>query len=278
MSLLSILKSLLFTEPEARVYVSLLKNSPATSYAISENSGVPRSEIYEVLDNLIKRGDILVSPGNPQFYRALPPKSLIAARREQAQKNFSAAEKLLDQLEPNETDDGDIWNIKSRDSILQKVRECINNSRKRILLEIWSEDFKEIFTELKSAAQRGVKIIIVAYGAIVADFAEVYLRNVNDEKIDEHDGRWIVFSVDDSQIIIGTLSLDEKNRAAWTMHSGLVVPITEGIIHDLYVAEIFKQHKDILEKSFGKNLINLRRKFLIETEAINETSTNSTQD
>ena len=64
MPVMSLLKNLLFTENEAKVYLSLLKNSPATSYAIAKNADVPRSKIYEVLDNMIKRGDVLVSPGN----------------------------------------------------------------------------------------------------------------------------------------------------------------------------------------------------------------------
>lgn len=35
------------------------------------------------------------------------------------------------------------------------------------------------------------------------------------------------------------------------------------MIHDLYLMEILEIHRDILEDSFGKNLIDLRRKFSI---------------
>ena len=47
------------------------------------------------------------------------------------------------------------------------------------------------------------------------------------------------------------------------MHVGLVMPITEVMIHDLYLMEILDKHRDVLEASFGKNLIDLRRKFSI---------------
>jgi hypothetical protein len=47
------------------------------------------------------------------------------------------------------------------------------------------------------------------------------------------------------------------------MHQGLVMPITEVMIHDLYIMEIMKEHREPLEKSFGKNLIDLRQKFAI---------------
>ena len=44
------------------------------------------------------------------------------------------------------------------------------------------------------------------------------------------------------------------------------MPITEVVIHDLYIAEILKEHRDVLEKSFGKNLIDLRNKFAIHPD------------
>lgn len=47
------------------------------------------------------------------------------------------------------------------------------------------------------------------------------------------------------------------------MHQGLVMPITEVMIHDLYIMEIMEKHRELLEESFGKNLIELRKKFSI---------------
>lgn len=41
------------------------------------------------------------------------------------------------------------------------------------------------------------------------------------------------------------------------------MPITEVMIHDLYLMEIMQKHKDHLEESFGENLVNLPRKFSI---------------
>ena len=80
---------------------------------------------------------------------------------------------------------------------------------------------------------------------------------------DEYGGRWLVFSGDDSEVVAGIVSLGKDCRAAWTMHVGLVMPITEVIIHDLYLMEIIEKHREILEESFGENLIHLRHKFSI---------------
>lgn len=89
------LKNLHFTEYEAKAYLSLLEESPLTGYAVAKNSGVPRSKIYEVLDNLVMRGDILVSPGNTPQYTPVPAKELIRNRRTKAEENFDKAEKFL---------------------------------------------------------------------------------------------------------------------------------------------------------------------------------------
>lgn len=265
-NILETLKNLHFTEYEAKAYLTLLEDSPLTGYAVAKNSGVPRSKIYEVLDSLTKRGDILVSPGNTPQYTPVPAKELIKNRRMKAEENFELAEKSLAEFVSSANDRENIWNITGRNEILDKVKACISSAEKRILLEIWKEEFKELESDLRQAAKRGVTITIMAYGEIISDFANVYLHYMGDKITEEYGGRWIVISGDDSEVVTGIVSLGEDSRAAWTMHGGLVMPITEFVIHDLYLMEIMEKHRELLEESFGKNLINLRRKFSIHPD------------
>lgn len=265
-NILEILKNLNFTEYEAKAYLALLEESPLSGYAVAKNSGVPRSRIYEVLDSLVIRGDILVSPGNTPQYTAVPSKELIKSRRKKAEENFELAEKSLEKFEGSTNDRENIWNITGRNEILEKVKTCILSAKKRILLEIWEDEYEEIKPELKLAADRGVNVTIIAYGEIVSDFANVYLHYMGHKITEEYGGRWIVISGDDSEVVAGIVSLENDSRAAWTMHVGLVMPITEVMIHDLYIIEIMEKHKELLEESFGENLVNLRRKFSIHPD------------
>jgi HTH-type transcriptional regulator, sugar sensing transcriptional regulator len=260
---LETLKNLNFTEYEAKAYLTLLEDSPLTGYAVAKNSGVPRSKIYEVLESLVLRGDIFVSYGNTPQYIPVPAKELIRNRRLKAEEAFEQAEKSLAKFEQSTNDRENIWNIAGRNEILDKVKSCILSAKKRVLLEIWEEEFKELELELKQAANKGVTITIIAYGEIESDFAHVHHHDMSREITEEYDGRWIVFSGDDAEVVAGIVSLDKDSRAAWTMHVGLVMPITEVMIHDLYLMEIMKKHREVLEDSFGKNLIDLRRKFTI---------------
>ncbi|HWK22843.1 MAG TPA: TrmB family transcriptional regulator [Ureibacillus sp.] len=265
-NILEVLKNLSFTEYEAKAYLTLLEESPLTGYAVAKNSGVPRSRIYEVLDSLTIRGDILVSPGNTPQYTPVPAKELIKSRRLKAKENFELAEKSLAEFERSANDRENIWNITGRSEILEKVKACILSAKKRILLEVWKEEYDELEPELRQAAKRGVNVTIIAYGDISSDFANVYIHYMGNAITEEYGGRWIVFSGDDSEVVAGIVSLEKDSRAAWTMHVGLVMPITEVMIHDLYLMEIMEKHKDLLEESFGENLLNLRRKFSIHPD------------
>ncbi len=265
-NILETLKNLNFTEYEAKAYLTLLEESPLTGYAVAKNSGVPRSRIYEVLDSLVMRGDILISLGNTPQYTPVPAKELIKNRRIKAEENFELAEKSLEEFENSASDRENIWNITGRNEILDKVKTCIIAAKKRILLEIWKEEYDELESELRQAANRGVQVIIIAYGEIVSDFATVYLHYMGHEITEEYGGQWLVFSGDDSEVVAGIVSLGKDSRAAWTMHVGLVMPITEVMIHDLYLMEIMEKHRELLEDSFGENLIHLRRKFSIHPD------------
>lgn len=264
MDMKELMRSLGFTEYEAKAYQALIREPAQTGYAVAKNSGVPRSKIYEVLDGLVTRGDVITSSGNPPLYRALPVSEMITRRRRESDENLKKAEQELMKLQVRTDDYDNIWNIRGRDAILQKLAECIRNSVHRIMLEIWSEDYSLVAGELSRAAERGVSVILVSYGEIEAEYARVYQHDMSDEVTEEYGGRWVVFSADDRQVLAGTVSLNDENRAAWTMHPGLVMPITEVIIHDLYIAEILKEHRAILEKSFGRDLIDLRRKFITD--------------
>ncbi|MRX71824.1 TrmB family transcriptional regulator [Bacillus lacus] len=265
-NILDILKNLGFTEYEAKAYLALLEESPLTGYAAAKKSGVPRSKIYEVLDQLTHRGDILVSPGNTPQYTPVPAKELIKNRRIQAEENFELAEKSLQDFQYSSQDRENIWNITGSKEILDKVRARILAAENRILLEIWEEEFHELEPSLRQAASKGVSITIIAYGVIASDFADVYLHYMGSEITEEYGGRWIVMSADDEEVLAGIVSLGKDSRAAWTMHVGLVMPITEVMIHDLYLMEIMEKHRDVLENSFGKNLQNLRQKFSLHPD------------
>ncbi|NPV69517.1 MAG: TrmB family transcriptional regulator [Firmicutes bacterium] len=260
-NMIEILQDLDLTEYEAKAYLALLEKSPISGYAVALNSGVPRSKIYEVLGSLVQRGEVIMSHGNPSLYAPLPPKELIARRRLRTEAILKAADEALERYACDAMGRGNIWNITGYHDIFNRVKEVIRKAKGRILLEIWKEDAEEIEEDLREASRNGVEILIVGYGNIEFSFAQVYPHDLGEEITDEYGGRWVVLSADDREIVAGIVSLGDDSRAAWTMHPGLAMPITEVIKHDLYIMEMLKEHRPLLEASFGPNLIHLRNRF-----------------
>ncbi len=265
--ILRILQDLNFTEYEAKAYLALLEKAPLTGYAVSLNSGVPRSKIYQVLGGMVSRGDIMISQENTPLYFPLSPGELIDQRKQRAEQTYEQAQVALEQYISSSSNRENIWNISGHEMIINRVKEAIKTAKHRILIEVWKEDAEELRSVLEEAAHRGVKIYIVSYGYLDYDFANVYQHDDSEQITEDFDGRWLIFSMDDREIVAGIVSLGEESRAAWTSHPGLVIPITEVIIHDLYVKEIMNEFRFELEEKFGPNLINLRNKFVMTPNA-----------
>jgi sugar-specific transcriptional regulator TrmB len=263
--LLVLLKDLGFTEYEAKAYLALLKGSPVTAYAVARDSGVPRSKVYGVLEGMVGRGVAFVSHGEPASYAPLPPRELVRDRRREAEGVLSAAEEGLEgwaKREGSAPGDERIWDIKGRREILSRLRELVGRAEERVLLQIWGEDAPELAAELEAASDRGVEITVVAYGDPGYPFAGVYLHDPGPEIITpEYGGRWIILCVDAKEVVAGIVFPEDLARAAWSAHPGIVMPITEQVKHDLYVAEMLTSHREALEEEYGPSLERLRAKF-----------------
>lgn len=261
----AILKELDFSEYEAKAYLALLENAPLTGYGVALNSGIPRSKVYEVLGNLADRGDVLVSRDEKPLYAPIPPKELLSSRKQRSEELFQEAEKALHRYTLSAETRESIWNIAGREAIFRRIRETMKRSEHRIMLELWEEDALELEESLRQEAQRGVEIVIMVYGNIDFDFAKVHRHDLSDDVTMENGDRWILFSMDDREIVAGIVSLKKESRAAWTTHPALVIPITEFIIHDWYIMTVMEEFRPIIEERFGPKLELLRKQFGIRS-------------
>lgn len=251
-----------FSEYEAKAYLALLHKSPLSGYAIARISGVPRSKIYEVLGNLVERGDVFLSCGEPVQYAPKPPEELLASRRQMIEKQLSDAELGLREFAVQNTPTDLLWDIRGRTEILFRINEVISRAQDQLLLQFFDEDVDEIRSSLEKAAARGVEISAIVYGDLQLPYAKIYRHDPGKEEIlADYGSRWMIVSMDGQEIVTGIISLGKDSRAAWSAHLGIVMPITEQIKHDLYVAVMLQDHREVLEASYGPSLCDLRTRF-----------------
>lgn len=261
--LTKLLQELRFTDYEARVYLALLEKSPLTGYGASLHSGVPRSKIYEVLGSLVSRGDVVSSQEETPLYSPLPPAELIARRRRESERVLDQADKALKDYAGSPPMSESIWNISGREAILDRVRASLHKAKYRVITELWAEEAEELRENFREAAERGVEVTMILDSDFTFDFATVYRHGYSGNVTEEYGGRWITYSADDEEVIVGIVSLGGQSRAAWTMHPALIMPISEFLIHDVYVLEMLREFRPELEERFGPNLDRLRKRFTI---------------
>lgn len=250
-----------FTEYEAKAYIALLEKSPLTGYAIARNSNVPQSKIYEVLNNLLVRGDIFVNSEDTQLYTPLLPSELLKQRKRSSDEIYTLAEAELKKYTEQNWDEN-IWTLSGHKIIINKFREVISRAKKRLRLLIWTEDFYELEDEIKAASDSGIKIDLITFGEpIEIDFTFVHLHVPKEDLYNYYEARIILCSTDNHEAISGILTQDDKSIAIWTTNHGLWITITECIISFLYNYEIISVLRPEIEKHFGPNMINLFRKY-----------------
>jgi sugar-specific transcriptional regulator TrmB len=170
-----------FTEYEARVYLALLGEYPATGYQISKKAGIPRSMVYEALGRLHGRGAVLKTDDRRStLYRPVAP-DLLMDRYEQEQKKLvkTLREDLHLIYHPQEEDR--IWAISGRDNVLSYAFQMIQSAHSELFLVLPDPDLSALGDEIAAAHKRGVGIRALLTGNKDLDI----IRQNKDKKLQQ---------------------------------------------------------------------------------------------
>ncbi|MBY0402585.1 MAG: hypothetical protein K2X66_01705 [Cyanobacteria bacterium] len=260
-NLIEKLKELGFNTYEAKVYLALLKQNPATGYEISKESGVPQARAYDTLKALETRRVVVAMEGKPTTYIPISPNELL----DRWERSFKGSINYLRDALPITTGEmvEPVINIRGEDSIFKHAREMIDSAKQSLFLELWKQDANRLSDALKSAKERGVDIKIVGYDNVHLDFVEVYQHGLARTIENSLGGRWLILAADEKEGIVGTVPLGDKApQAVYTRNPGIVLIIKELIVHDIFLLDVEENLQEEMEKVYGKNLMMLRKKIL----------------
>lgn len=126
--------------PAARPYVALLQRSPLNGYELAKASGLPRANVYSILDKLEERGAVvrLDTPTGTR-YSAVPPSELVGHIGSRFSENLTAARRMLEEMAaPPEYEY--VWNARGYESLLDHARTLIDSAQKRLLVATWTPE------------------------------------------------------------------------------------------------------------------------------------------
>lgn len=230
--LLPALKSFGFTTNEAKAYLSLLQNNPATGYEVSGNSGIPRSAIYEILKRLENTGMVSTVDTNPTRYIPLPPDHFYEILENNFTSNLDTLKEALSNVNI-EIEAGDLWNIRGYDNMIDRARNIVRSAKKSVYLSIWDREFDKLHADLIDAEKRGVDIVIFSFCEIDADLGRIFSYNLDSERLQNVWNSKILMVADRESALLGGVEVLPTNKVAWTKNAAIVAIALNYIILDL---------------------------------------------
>ncbi len=228
-----------FSTYESRVYLGLLKHSPITGYQLSKLSGVPRSRIYETLERLVAKGCAVALDTEPAQYSPLSAHELVAQLQEQFKGTLSKLEAELKKIATPPTAEN-MWNLRGREAILQRVRRMIAQAEESIYLVGWGATIQELQPELEAADRRGIRIVLISCGENTFEVGKHYRHAFESELVQQCDTSLNVV-VDGMEALVGQTEPAETCQAAWSHSPALVLVTEEYIRHEVYLHKIIER-------------------------------------
>lgn len=236
MNLLDQLSALGLTEYEAKVYLALLSEHPATGYQISKSSGVPRSMVYEALGRLEARGAALKSEEEKAtLYRPVSPAVLLDRYEREARER---AAQLRAELMPlyNRQESGRLWNFSGRREALAYAKELIAGAQHELMLVLTDADVEALCEPLAEAHARGVALGVILTGNAPFAFGQVVRHPKRETELHQMEETLIVVA-DEREFLIASGHL--VTTATVTTNHNMVLIARQFIWMELFAQRIF---------------------------------------
>jgi sugar-specific transcriptional regulator TrmB len=216
------LHALGFSQYEAQAYVALLTRNPLSGYELAKHSGVPRANIYNVLQKLEERGAVLrEETESGTRYAPVVPDELIHRLRSRLQTSLENAQKSLCMLQTGSEQD-QVWNTRGYTALIEHARALIESTQDRLLVAAAPQEAPELSTSLDKAQARGVEVTTLCMSGCPVQCGacrgQVYRYRVTPERGE----RYLLVVPDESEVLAGQIGPGDEAQAVRTRQKLLV--------------------------------------------------------
>jgi HTH-type transcriptional regulator, sugar sensing transcriptional regulator len=237
---------------EAKVWTALLSRGIASAGELADISGVPRSRSYDVLENLEKKGFIIMKLGKPIKYIAVEPEEILKRiqKRVEEEKQFQIEQlskvsntgvykeiemlyrQGIDRIEP-----ADLSGIlKGRKNVYDHLKTIVSNAESSVNIITTERGFLRkidvLKNVLKKANARGVKVRIVAPLKELSFVPKDILDSI-DVRVAEENSRARFILVDGNELLF-MLSDDQEVHEAYDMGVWVKTPYFTQALNQMF--------------------------------------------
>lgn len=241
------LKKLGFNEYEAKCYVSLVIIGTASAYQVSKDSGIPRSRIYEVLNNLVEKGivikeEIKNDSKDSAEYSPLPVEILLKKAQTEWNSNFEVISNSLREIENTENKPNNrVMTLKDRETIISYCKVLLKKAKRRVIISMWDDIYNELEEDLHEAASRVAVQGITLHVANPPEHVDCHrITPFTETPTSEH---WFIVSIDAKEMIYGP-SFKERSVAFYTDDPLHIYLLEDYVWHDVLVNRLVRHSQD----------------------------------
>jgi sugar-specific transcriptional regulator TrmB len=228
----AVMKRFGYTGTDARAYMALLRQSPATGYELAARGGVPRSAVYGVLKRLENAGVVNVIGGKPARYVPLAPARLIEHLESRFKRDIAAFDEAVSKVTSPDLETN-TWTVTGYDALLAEADRLIDGARESVVCSLWRQEAIRLAPTLGRAAERGVSVVLFSFTALPDGVGEAFTYAIAEEDLEAHWSRRLIAVVDQERLLVGATDGTQRDRAVISDESVLVDMAIANLVLDI---------------------------------------------
>lgn len=184
-SAIETLEALGFKQYEAECFTALTRLSHGTAKELSEVTDVPRTRVYDAVEQLQHEGLVDVQPSSPRQFQAVSITEATALLRQRFDTRLTRLQTSLDALEPIEpaahiSPHPNVWTTTGNETITRRAIEFIDRADKELILIVNGESVltDRLLDRLRAAHDRGVIVYVGTLTETVNEYLHTTLPDV----------------------------------------------------------------------------------------------------
>ena len=156
----------------AKTFVALASLGIGTAREIAQVSDVPRTRVYDAVDELHQHGLVDVQQGTPKQFWSISAETTSRSFEREFHSRANILRTALDEIEPTErrAEQRGVWTANGEDAVTARVLEFFDTAEEEIVyMTVEALLTDEIVDGLSNAAERGVSIKL---GGVSSDVQE----------------------------------------------------------------------------------------------------------
>ena len=229
---------------EAKCYLACIKLGKANGYQISKLSAVPRARIYDTLDKLIEKELVTkIDEAEQIYYVALPYQAFIDRKRMEYENTMNDLQTNLNNINTVTPEDIIIKTYQTKEDIIQKVKEIINNTKETLYVSLWPGTLSNIEDILKERDIALKGIIFKNNQSLNHKNNQLLIHRPTRYTDTIEDKQWFIIINDQGEMIYGS-DLNIQSQAYYSIDPQQIYLMQNFIWHDILVNQLVEQNPE----------------------------------